>query len=120
LVFNNAKDQAQGLRAYRLEPVEDGLDMLQRDYEGRWKRLYYFDLQPRKFPDDYEDTCLFHQTSPLSSFTRGSVISIVRSDGRITLDDNHLIVTKNDLREERPVSRKERPYLLKEYFDVTL
>lgn len=120
LVFNDAKDQTQGLRAYRLEPFEDGLDMLQRDYAGTWKRQYFFDLQPRKFPGDYEDTCLFHQTSPLSTFTRGSVISISTMDGRITLDDDHLIVTKNGQREERSVSSKERPDLLSEYFDVTL
>jgi N-hydroxyarylamine O-acetyltransferase len=120
LVFNNAKDQIQALRAYRLEHVEDGLDMLQRYYAGIWKRQYFFDLQPQKFPDDYEETCLFHQTSPLSTFTRGSVISIATGDGRITLDDNHLIVTKNGLREERLISSKEKPKLLMEYFDVIL
>ena len=121
LVFNDAIDQTQGgLRAYRLEHVEDGLDMIQRDYAGNWKRQYFFDLRPQKFPDDYEDTCLFHQTSPLSTFTHNSVISIATGDGRITLDDNHLIVTKNGLREERLVSSKEKPKLLKEYFDVIL
>lgn len=120
LNFEKSGEQTQGLRAYRLEPVESGLDMLQRDYKGKWKRQYFFDLQPRRFPDDYEATCLYHQSSPQSSFTCGSVISIATPEGRITLDDNQLIVTKNGQRDEIPVGQEERSSLLKGYFGVVL
>ena len=38
LSFNDREEQIQGLRAYRLESVEGGMDMLQRDYNGKWER----------------------------------------------------------------------------------
>jgi N-hydroxyarylamine O-acetyltransferase len=96
------------------------MNMLQQDYDGMWKLQYFFDLQPHNFPDDYEAMCLYHQTSPQSSFTRRSVISIATMDGRVTLDDDHLIETKKGQRTEKVVSLEERPNLLKEYFDVVL
>ncbi len=120
LTFEEGKVQAQGLRAYRLEPAEGGIDMLQCDYDGKWKRQYFFDLIPRKFPDDYEAACHYHQTSPNPASPAGSVISIATSEGRVTLDDDKLIVTKNGRREERPVSSEERPSLLQRYFGVVL
>jgi N-hydroxyarylamine O-acetyltransferase len=120
LTFKEGAAQTQGLRAYRLEAVEGGLDMWQREYNGKWQRQYFFDLMPRKFPDDYEATCHYHQTSPQSSFTRAAVISIATLEGRITLDQDKLIVTEKGRRKERPVSREERPYLLQKYFGVVL
>lgn len=120
LTFEETGEQPQAVRAYRLEPVKGGLDMLQRDYDGKWERQYFFDSQPRKFPDDFEDACLYHQTSPQSGFTRGSAISIATPDGRITLDDGHLIVTKNGMRDEKSIDQEERPVLLQKYFGVIL
>lgn len=112
--------QVQGLRAYRLETNRVGIDLLQSDEHGMWIPQYFFDLLPHKFPDDYEGACLYHQTSPLSSFTRKSVISIAIPEGRITLDDDKLIETKGMQRHETPVSPEERPLLLQRYFGVVL
>jgi N-hydroxyarylamine O-acetyltransferase len=70
---------------------------------------------------DYEAGCLYHQTSPRSSFTRGSIISKATPEGRITLEDRRLIITKNGQRSERTVgNRDEYHALLKQYFDITL
>jgi N-hydroxyarylamine O-acetyltransferase len=113
--------QVQGLRAYRLEKGADGYVVWQRDYDGSWERQYFFDLQPRKFPSDYEAACHYHQTSPLSSFTRGSIISRATPDGRVSLEERRLIITRNGRREERPVdSREDYDLLLKEQFGVIL
>lgn len=120
LNFGDSGEQIQGLRSYSLEHVEDGMNMLQRNYDGNWERQYFFEFQPRIFPTDYEPSCLYHQTSPQSGFTRGSVISIATPEGRITLDDTHLIFTRNGQREERSVSSDERPALLQKYFGVIL
>ncbi|MBI3737653.1 MAG: arylamine N-acetyltransferase, partial [Chloroflexi bacterium] len=78
-------EQVQGLRAYKLDQTSDGYIMWERDYDGTWERQFFFDLTPRNFPFDYEAGCLYHQTSPESSFTRGSVVSKATPDGRITL-----------------------------------
>jgi N-hydroxyarylamine O-acetyltransferase len=114
-------EQIQGLRSYRIEQVLDGYIVWRKDYDGSRERLYFFDLQPHIFPDEYEAACLYHQTSPESSFTRGSIITRATTDERVSLEDGQLILTKNGKREKRPLADEEEyKKLLKEYFDVTL
>jgi N-hydroxyarylamine O-acetyltransferase len=113
-------EQPQGLRAYRLEQTSTGYISWQRNYDGTWERQYFFDLTPHRFPEEYESACLYHQTSPRSSFTRGSIISLATPDGRVSLDDHRLIVTTNGNRSEYPVhDRAEYRQLLEQYFSVT-
>jgi N-hydroxyarylamine O-acetyltransferase len=114
-------EQVQGLRAYRLEATPDGYITWQKNYEGSWERQYFFDLQPRDFPTDYEAGCLYHQTSPRSSFTRSSIISRATLNGRVSLEDGWLILTENGNREKRPIANKDvYQALLNEYFGVLL
>jgi N-hydroxyarylamine O-acetyltransferase len=119
--FEVRGEQVQGLRSYRLEQVPDGFVTWQKNYDGSWRRQYFFDLQPRTFPTDYEPGCLYHQTSPKSSFTRGSIISRATPEGRVSLEDNGLILTQHGQRSERPIeNRDEYHRLLKQYFEITL
>jgi N-hydroxyarylamine O-acetyltransferase len=121
LRFEEPGEQAQGLRAYRLEQTPDGFVTWQKNYDGSWERHYFFDLQPHKFPEEYQPGCLYHQTSPLSSFTRGSIISRATPTGRVSLEDGWLILTESGQRSARPLENKtEYQKLLKEYFDITL
>lgn len=121
LSFEKAGEQVQGLRSYRLEETAGGYIAWQKNYDGSWERQYFFDLMPRNFPIDYEAACLYHQTSPRSSFTRGSIVSKATADGRVSLEERRLIVTKNGQRSERLVETQDGyRALLKQYFDVTL
>jgi len=121
LKFDESEEQIQGLRAYRLEQTTDGYITWQKNYGGTWERQYFFDLVPRNFPLDYEPACLYHQTSPRSSFTRGSIISKATPDGRVSLEDRRLILTKNGQRSERSIADKaEYDALLKQHFDIKL
>ena len=121
LRFEERGEQRQGLRAYRLEQTPDGFITWQKNYDGSWERHYFFDLQPHKFPEEYEPGCLYHQTSPRSSFTRGSIISRATPTGRVSLEDGWLILTENGQRSRRPLENKaEYQKLLKEYFNITL
>jgi N-hydroxyarylamine O-acetyltransferase len=121
LNFDEREEQVQGLRAYRLDQTIEGFITWQKNYDGLWERQYFFDLQPRSFPTDYEPACSYHQTSPESSFTRGSIISKATPDGRVSLENKHLILTKNGQRSVRPLQGEaEYRSLLKEYFDVAL
>jgi N-hydroxyarylamine O-acetyltransferase len=113
-------NQEQHQRAYRLEATQGGYAVSQRDYEGSWSRLYWFDLQPRTYPADFQAGCRYHQTSPQSSFTRGNIISRATPDGRISLQDGRLIVTNFGIREERELAKGEYPALLREHFGVIL
>jgi N-hydroxyarylamine O-acetyltransferase len=121
LNLDERAEQMQGLRAYRLEETPAGYISWQRNYDGIWERQYFFDLQPHKFPEEYESACLYHQTSPRSSFTRGAIISRATRDGRITLEERRLIITKDGQRSEQPVrDQAEYHQLLKQHFGVTL
>jgi len=120
LSFEEAGDHIEGLRAYKLEQTKDGMAMWQRDYDGEWKRQYFFDLTPRRFPEDYQAGCLHHQNPSLSSFGRVGIISMATADGRVSLNMEKLIVTRNGQREERAINKKEYPLLLKQYFGVVL
>jgi N-hydroxyarylamine O-acetyltransferase len=121
LNFEERGEQIQGLRAYRVEEVANGFVTWQKNYGGSWERQYFFDIQPRTFPQDYEAGCLYHQTSPDTSFTQWSIISRATEDGRVSLEDGRLIVTKNGQRTERIFeSQDEYHKLLKEHFDIVL
>ena len=121
LSFDEPNEQAQGLRAYRLEQTSRGYITWQKNYDGSWERQYFFDLQPHNFPADYETACLYHQTSIESSFTRRSIISKATPDGRVSLEAGRLIVTTNGQRQERLVANQEEyQTLLKDLFGVIL
>lgn len=113
-------EQPQGPRSYRLEKNTAGYIVWQRDYDGTWERQYFFDLKPRSFPADYEAACAYHQRSPESHFTRASIISRVTETGRVSLEQDKLIVTQNGVREERPIVPAEWATMLQEHFGVVL
>lgn len=120
LDIDNSDWQADGLRAYRIEPFRAGYQLWQRGYRGRVERQYYFDLVPHQFPAEYEAACLYHQNSPDSIFTRNRIISRLTEQGRVSLDNDRLILTTNGQREVVPMQTDDFPVLLKKYFDVTL
>ena len=121
LSLDGSEIQEQGLRAYRVERLQDGYAIWQRNYDGSWEQHYFFDLQPHEFPEEYLSACHYHQTSPQSSFTRGSIISRATPEGRVSLEDGWLILTRNGLRTERAVtSRDQYQALLGQYFGITL
>lgn len=121
LSFEAGDEQVQGLRSDRLEQTSEGYITWQKNYAGTWECQYFFDLQPHNFLSDYESACLYHQTSPESGFTRGSIISKATPGGRVSLEAGRLIVTTNGQREERPiVNQEEYQMLLKDLFGVVL
>ena len=121
LNLDNRNEQLQGLRAYRADKVENGFVTWQKNYDGSWERLYFFDILPHDFPDEYQSACLYHQTSPESPFVRGSIISRATENGRISLEDGRLILTENGQRTEHPIaSEEDYRKLLKEYYEVKL
>ena len=87
--------------AYKIE--DDGTHklMAKRDDDtGSWRTQYRFTLEPRNLPQ-YQEMCLYQQTSPESHFTKQRICSLATNTGRITLSDLKLITTTGGLREER-------------------
>ena len=122
LLIDQRDEQRQGERAYRIDSDGNYLILLQRDdsVDCDWKPQYRFTLQPYNY-SDYEARCRYHQTSPLSSFTRGRICSRATTDGRVTLSDMCLIITMNGVRQERVLSNEEEyEATLREHFGITL
>src|SRR5262252_7889759 len=86
-------EQEQGRRRFRLV-VQDGIWHVQRvEADQPWKLEYAFTLRPHVL-EDFALMCHYHQTSPQSPFTRKRVCTLATPDGRITLADRKLIVTR--------------------------
>lgn len=120
LNIDEPNEQVQGLRGYWVEPFRNGYQIWQRNYDDSRERHYFFDLASHRFPDEYLETCQYHQASTKSIFTQNRIISRLTQDGRISLDNDKLIITSNGKRTLRTIKEDERESLLKRYFNVVL
>jgi N-hydroxyarylamine O-acetyltransferase len=112
--------QAEGLRAYRLDREENHWILLQRNYDGLWERQYRFTPRPRQLAD-FTAMCHYHQTSPDSWLTQKRICTLATPEGRVTLSDLRLISTISGAREERPLgSEDEERAVLREQFEIDL
>ena len=85
-----------------------------------WEPQYMFSLRPRRL-EDFAARNRYQQTSPNSHFKKGRLCSRLTQDGRVTLSDTKLIVTRGRRRIERPVrGREEFDRLLRKWFGVNL
>jgi N-hydroxyarylamine O-acetyltransferase len=113
-------EQQERELSYRIAEQEDCLQLEKREAGGQWKEQYRFTLQPRQI-QEFAAMCHYHQTSPDSSFTRKRVCSRATPDGRITLSDMKLVITRSGHKEERLLaSDEEWRAVLREYFAVVL
>jgi N-hydroxyarylamine O-acetyltransferase len=126
-------EQDGGLKTYRITtipPEAPGASERRQLWErhtntegysssGVWERQYAFTTQPRAFAD-FEPMCRYHQTSPESIFTRKQICTLATPTGRVSLEDERLIVTRGGVREERAVAPEEKEGLLRELFGVDL
>lgn len=122
LLIDERGVQWQGERTYRIASDGTHSILMQRDNGagGEWKAQYRFTLQPYEY-SDYEEMCRYHQTSPQSHFTRGRICSRATPDGRVTLSEMRLIITRNGERQERTLKNEEEyAAVLREYFGVAL
>jgi N-hydroxyarylamine O-acetyltransferase len=89
--------------AFRVDDLGGG-DWLMREpsRDGGWQNGYRFTLTPRGLPD-FAAQCRWFETSPASHFRTGRVCSVATPDGRVTLRDNELIVTRDGSRTVTPV-----------------
>jgi N-hydroxyarylamine O-acetyltransferase len=89
-------------RRYRLDESAAGL-MLLREEAGEWRRQYAFTLHAWPL-SAFEPGCRYHQTSPDSTFTQKTVVSLPTRTGRITLADRKLITTNGGDRQEQQLA----------------
>ena len=112
-------DQLEGARGFRIDRVGDSRLLWQQDQGGLWEKQYRFSLRPRQLTD-FEPMCLYHQTSPESHFTQQRICTLATPDGRITLSEQKLILTKNGRRQERQLAPDEYWDVLSKRFGIDL
>lgn len=113
-------EQPQGARQFRVAEEQGSLQLEMAESSAGWKREYSFTLAPRQF-SEFADMCHYHQTSAQSPFTRKKVCSRATPDGRITVADRKLIVTRDGKREESLLDSDEQwQAALKQYLGVVL
>ena len=119
LLLDKTEEQIQNGKRYRIVP--DGNAFLYQSFDKEvWINQYVFDLTPHAL-QDYEEMCLYHQTSPDSPFTQKVVCSKATPEGRITLTDKKWIVTSGNKRIETDLSGKEHFLsLLNQHFGIAL
>jgi N-hydroxyarylamine O-acetyltransferase len=113
-------EQPERRRKFRILEQPDSLHLEMAEPGGRWKRQYSFSLLPRQLAD-FAEMCHYHQTSPESSFTRSRICSRATWNGRITLAEKRLIVTRDGEKEESVLdSDADWHAALKKYFQIVL
>jgi N-hydroxyarylamine O-acetyltransferase len=83
------------------------------------KVQYAFDETPRAL-EDFAPRCEYQQTSPESHFTQRRVITRPTEWGRITLTNDRLIVTRDGVKSETPVTADQWSDVLKREFGFAL
>jgi N-hydroxyarylamine O-acetyltransferase len=118
LRLGTADEQPEGDRTFWLEPQTDGGSILwMRDHDGRTERQYHFTFQPRAYTD-FGPMCLYHQTSPQSSFTQQRLCTRATPTGRLTLRNDRFVVTEHNNRTVRGIDDAEYAALLREHFGI--
>jgi N-hydroxyarylamine O-acetyltransferase len=108
-------EQTDTAGAFVLRPAPDGsLDLLCDGAEQ------YRVTPVARLLADFEPGCRYHQSSPDSPFTRGTVCTIRTRDGRATLAGTHLVETGPRGREERELDRSAYAAALVTSFGISL
>jgi N-hydroxyarylamine O-acetyltransferase len=108
-------DQQDAVGPVRIDDTGDGWF----DLRTNGARTYRLSSQARDLAD-FESGCTYHQTSPSSPFTQGTVCSLRTDDGRITIAGAALIETAAGTRTQRAVDPAELGVLLERRFGVVL
>jgi N-hydroxyarylamine O-acetyltransferase len=119
LELDDAGEQIQRGIAYRIDSSDAEIERMLEQKPGHpWSAVYQFTLQPRQL-SEYAEMCVWQQTAQESHFTKKRVCSLATPDGRVTLSDMKLIVTKNGERQERSLSDDdEYRSTLSKYFGI--
>ena len=106
LLLDKRDTEVQRDRAFRISEDGEYLILERADDGSEWKPQYRFTLKPFQY-SDYAEMCEYHQTSPLSHFTRSRICSRLTPRGRISLSDMLFITTEGRQRHEHPVATQD-------------
>jgi len=114
-------EQIQYGKNYKIKLIDrENFNVQNLDSKGKWNNMYRFSLIPRAL-NDFDEMCVYNQSSPQSHFTQNRFCSLARTNGRITLSGMKLIERKNGIRKETELENEEEfNAKLKELFRIYL
>lgn len=113
-------EQVDPAGTFRLLELGERLQLEKSAPDGKWRRQYSFSLEPRTL-QDFAARCHYHQTSTDSHFMQNRICTRATPDGRITVSEMMLIVTRQGEREEKMLaSEEEKVRVLHEHLGVRL
>lgn len=119
LLLDSLDEQPQNGDSYRFSKTGRQL-VLERLEQGSWNPQYQFEIQTRAL-SEYAEMCLYHQTSPESTFTQRRTCTLARPNGRTTVTGLRLIETiRGDKRERELADEDEWRRVLRDIFSVDL
>ncbi len=112
--------RAEGIRYKVGEYSDNEYALFYRTEETDWLPRFVFSTDARRL-EEFAIMCHYHQTSPDSVFTKQRLVTLATPDGRLTLTDDCLTVTKNDNEITEPVESKvQMEELLQKHFKLTV
>jgi N-hydroxyarylamine O-acetyltransferase len=105
---------------YRLDKFEDRFALYFKREGKNWTPRYSFTTTPREL-EQFAEMCNIIQTSKESQFTQKKVLTFAKTDGRVTLADRDLEITRLGKTEARQLSSNaEYIQALESYFNIHL
>lgn len=103
---------------YKIFPVDNKYD-LKRKNGDTWITLYRFSTE-KKYLTDFQKACKYIQTDEKSPFVQRRIVTIATNEGRITLSENSLTLTKYGIKERKEFPEEKFSYILNKYFGIIL
>lgn len=98
--------QPEAFATFCLRQEGEWLQLWLREDGEAWDGSYRFTLQPRRM-EEFEASCLHHQTSPESHFTQGRICTRLTPAGRVTLSNLRFISTVFGVRSEEELTSED-------------
>ncbi|UCD32930.1 MAG: arylamine N-acetyltransferase [Desulfobacterales bacterium] len=105
---------------YRVGTYGKGNALYYQQSDAAWTPRFIFTLAPRDLTE-FSGMCHYHQTSPESVFTQRRLATIATTEGRVTLTDMQLTITKGEKMQERVLtSEEDYRKILKKHFGIEI
>jgi N-hydroxyarylamine O-acetyltransferase len=115
----NGEERTDISGSYRIIQQLDHSFYLERFNNSERRTLYRFGLDPKELVDFHEG-CVFNQVAKESSFTHSDIITLATPTGRITLADQTVTVTENNIQTKSILSIEEKGRMLENIFGIRL
>lgn len=120
-LLNGHVEDVSGI--YQVVPLNSSKNIYElqhRQHNHDWIPQYHFSLVSLQLTE-FNYSCHWTETSPESHFTQQSVTTIATSNGRITLADQSLTITRDNNKEKIKIIEIEtRKKIMKKYFKICL